>query len=312
MILDPQVKELLATLAAKKAPRLWDMSLAAGRALYRTTAHMLDLKDISIGQIENRVLPGPAGDIAVRLYTPVAASSGALPLLVYFHGGGFVIGDLDTHDATCRILCNESGVKLMAVDYRLAPEHKFPAALEDAFAAVAWAEKNAAAINIDANRIAVGGDSAGACLAAQVCQRARAEKNPRISFQLLIYPVTDFAADTQSRRQFARGYVLEKESIDWFFGHYVPEHMSFDDVTLSPLRCEDFSNLPPAYVLTAEFDPLRDEGKAYAECLMKAGVEVRYVEEAGVIHGFCNMTGVIEKARTALKDAATALSKALA
>jgi acetyl esterase len=311
MPLDPQVETLLRSLSERKAPRIWEIPVPEGRAMYRSTARALELKDVSIGRIENREIDGPAGKIPVRLYTPVGASSGLLPLLVYFHGGGFVIGDLETHDTTCRLICNESGVRLMAVDYRLAPENKFPAALEDAFAAVAWAEKNATDINVDANRIAVGGDSAGGCLAAQICLRARDEKAPHVAFQLLIYPGLDMNSDTPSRRRYAKGYILEEDSIKWFYKQYVPEGMSLEDRELSPLRADDFSNLPPAHIVTAEFDPLRDEGSAYADQLRAAGVEVTHIDYEGMIHGFCNMTGAIDVARTALKRAAADLRTAL-
>ncbi len=207
MALDPQARAILDALAADpNAPRLIDLPPGEGRQMYRAMAAQLDAQGLPIGKVEELTMPGPGDDIALRIYTPVAAGGGALPALVYYHGGGWVIGDLDTHDALCRSLANESGCKVIAVDYRLAPEHRFPAAVEDAFAAVRWVEANAADIGVDANRIAVAGDSAGGNLAAVVCQLARAERGPQIAFQLLIYPVTDTNTDTDSYRQFATGY----------------------------------------------------------------------------------------------------------
>ncbi|MBX3506720.1 MAG: alpha/beta hydrolase, partial [Parvibaculum sp.] len=215
--------------------------------------------------------------------------------------------------ALCRTLANEAGMKVVAVDYRLAPEHPFPAAIDDAYAAVKWVEANASEIGIDPNRIAVAGDSAGGNLAAAVSLRAKAEKGPHIAFQLLIYPVTDAPRTTQSYKDFAAGHMLEAEGMDWFWNHYVlsagadPKHPY-----AAPLHAESLAGLPAAYVVTAGFDVLRDEGKAYAEALKKAGVEVEYVNYEGMIHGFFNMQGVLDVARDAVKAAAKALKDALA
>jgi acetyl esterase len=313
MSLDPQAKALLEQMAANPdAPRLIDLPPAGGREMYRAMAAMLDPQGVPIGKIEDRTIPGPAGGVPVRIYTPVAAG-GTGPALVYYHGGGWVIGDLETHDALCRTLANEAGCKVIAVDYRLAPEHPFPAAIDDAYAAVKWVEANASEIGIDPNRIAVAGDSAGGNLAAAVSLRAKAEKGPHIAFQLLIYPVTDAPRTTQSYKDFAEGHMLEAEGMDWFWNHYVlsagadPKHPY-----AAPLHAETLSGLPAAYVVTAGFDVLRDEGKAYAEALKKAGVEVEYVNYEGMIHGFFNMQGVLDVARDAVKAAAKALKDALA
>ncbi|MFN4354275.1 alpha/beta hydrolase [Parvibaculum sp.] len=313
MSLDPQAKALLEQMAANPdAPRLIDLPPAGGREMYRAMAAMLDPQGIPIGKVEDRAIPGPAGDISVRIYTPVAAG-GTGPALVYYHGGGWVIGDLETHDALCRTLANEAGLKVIAVDYRLAPEHPFPAAIDDAYAATKWVEANASEIGIDPNRIAVAGDSAGGNLAAAVSLRSKAEKGPHIAFQLLIYPVTDAPRTTQSYKDFAAGHMLEAEGMDWFWNHYVlsagtdPKHPY-----AAPLHAESLTGLPPAYVVTAGFDVLRDEGKAYAEALKKAGVAVEYVNYEGMIHGFFNMQGVLDVARDAVKAAAKALKDALA
>jgi len=313
MSLDPQVKALLEQLGADpEAPRLIDLPPAGGREMYRAMANMLDLQGVAIGKIEDRTIPGPAGDIPVRLYTPVAAG-GTCPALIYYHGGGWVIGDLDTHDALCRTLANEAGCKVIAVDYRLAPEHPFPAAFDDSYAAVKWVEANASEIGIDPNRIAVAGDSAGGNLAAAVCQKAKADKTPRIAFQLLIYPVTDAPRGTQSYKDFAEGYFLEAEGMDWFWNHYVTSAGADPkDPRAAPLHAASLAGLPPAYVVTAGFDVLRDEGKAYAEALKKAGVDVEYVNYEGMIHGFFNLQGALDVSRDAVKAAAKALREALA
>lgn len=313
MSLDPQAKALLDQMAADPdAPRLIDLPPEGGREMYRAMAGMLDLQGVAIGKVEDRTIPGPDGEIPVRIYTPVAAG-GTGPALVYYHGGGWVIGDLDTHDALCRTLANEAGCKVIAVDYRLAPEHPFPAAFDDAYAAVKWVEANASEIGIDPNRIAVAGDSAGGNLAAAVCLKAKAEKAPEIAFQLLIYPVTDAPRGTQSYKDFGEGYFLEAEGMDWFWNHYVlSSGGDATDPRAAPLRASSFAGLPPAYVVTAGFDVLRDEGKAYAEALKKAGVEVEYVNYEGMIHGFFNLQGALDVSRDAVKAAAKALREALA
>lgn len=313
MSLDPQAKALLDQLAADPdAPRLIDLPPEGGREMYRAMAGMLDLQGVPIGKTEDRAIPGPAGDIPVRIYTPVAGG-GTGPALVYFHGGGWVIGDLETHDALCRTLANEAGCKVIAVDYRLAPEHPFPAAIDDAYAAVKWVEANSSEIGIDPNGIAVAGDSAGGNLAAAVCLKAKAEKGPEIAFQLLIYPVTDAPRNTQSYKDFGEGHFLEAEGMDWFWNHYVLAGGADPaDPYAAPLRAESLAGLPPAYVVTAGFDVLRDEGKAYAEALKKAGVEAEYVNYEGMIHGFFNLQGALDVSRDAVKAAAKALKEALA
>lgn len=312
MSLDPQLKGLLDAMAAQPdAPKISDQTPEMGRAMYLGMSQMLEPQNIEIGAIENRNIPGPAGEIPVRIYTPLNAASGPLPVIVFFHGGGWVIGDLDTHDALCRTLSNETGAKVIAVHYRLAPEHKFPAAVEDCDAAVKWVSANAASLGVDANRIAVAGDSAGGNLSAVVSQLSLPADAPSIRFQLLIYPAVDANANTPSYVENGEGYFLEKSTMDWFFGHYA-SGADANDTRLSPLRANSFAGLPAAYVVTAGYDPLRDEGKLYADALSAAGVAVEYVNYPGMAHGFFNMQGVLDTSREAVKAAAVAVKKALA
>jgi acetyl esterase len=309
MALDAIVKGLMDQMAANPQPKLWELAPAQGREMYRAMATVLEPPAIAIGKIENTAMPGPAGEIKLRVYTPVAGGGAALPAVVFFHGGGWVIGDLETHDALCRSLANEAGARVIAVDYRLAPEHKFPAAADDAYAAVKWIEENAANLGVDPNRIAVAGDSAGGNLAAVVCLLAKQKGGPRIVHQLLIYPVTQWKADTGSMNNFAEGYFLEKKTMHWFFDQYAPG-ADPSDWRLSPLAAPDMAGLPRAYVVTAGFDPLRDEGKAYADKLNRAGVAAVYTDYPGMVHGFFNMSGVIPTAREAIAEAAKAVRQA--
>lgn len=309
MALDAIVKGLLDQMAANPMPKLWEVAPAQGREMYRMMASTFEPPAVPIGKIDNVTMPGPAGEIKLRVYTPVAGGSAALPCLVYFHGGGWVIGDLDTHDALCRTLANETSARVVAVDYRLAPENKYPAAADDAYAAVKWVEQNAAKLGIDPNLIAVAGDSAGGNLAAVVALMAKQKGGPRIVFQLLIYPVTQLRAQTESMKSFAEGYFLERRTMDWFCDQYAPG-ADPKDWRCSPLAAEDLAGLPRAYIVTAGFDPLRDEGKAYADKLNHAGVAAVYVDYPSMVHGFFNMSAVLPTARQAIADAAKALRKA--
>jgi acetyl esterase len=305
MALDAHVKALLEQMAALKMPKSWEVGPQAARAAMKMS--IFRKGNTPIGKVEDRTIPGPGGELAVRIYTPLTTSSNVLAGLVFFHGGGFVLGDLDTHDDLCRVLANESGFRVVSVDYRLAPEHPFPAAVDDCFAATKWVAANAATLGIDAKRLAVGGDSAGGNLAAVVSQLAR-DDGPQIAFQLLIYPVAQLGApDTPSMRENAKGYFLEKEGMDWFTRLYAPDKDSRHDPRLSPLQAKDLSGLPPAYVITAGFDPLRDEGRDYADALDKAGVSITYVNYPGMVHGFFSMRSLIPKAREAVAAAAAAL-----
>lgn len=247
--------------------------------------------------------------LGARVYVP-SVGRGLLPGLVYFHGGGWVIGGVETHDRLCRVLADDAGCVVISVDYRLAPECPFPAAADDAKAAFRWIAANASAFGIDVRRLAVGGDSAGGNLAAVVSLAGAGGKGPRPHHQLLIYPVTDLRCDTPSYEHFADGYFLTRSLMHWFRGHYLPSLELVADPDASPLCAEIPRNLPPAYVMTAGYDPLLDEGAAYARKLESAGCDVTYRCYDGLIHGFASMTGIIPAARGAVADATTALRRA--
>jgi acetyl esterase len=266
-----------------------------------------------MARVERVEIPAHSSPVQARFYVPggVPAEQPA-PLLVYFHGGGWVIGSLDTHDGLCRFLAAAAGTAVLSIDYRLSPEHPFPAAVEDSWAGFSWAAENAAALGVDPARIAVGGDSAGGNLAAVVSLLARGAGGTTPAMQLLIYPVTDSAGELPSRRLFAEGFMLTKEDMDLFEGHYLPPGTDAHDPRVSILEIEDLSGLPPAYVTTAGFDPLRDEGEAYALRMREAGVKVALRRHPGLIHGFANDTAVSRTARGAMLEAAGALRMGLA
>lgn len=310
MPLDPKCRILLDAIAPPGSPGLEDMTVAEARQLMRHRAELAGPGE-AVAHVEDRVVPGPGGvGIPVRIYRP--ADGGRLPVLVYFHGGGWVIGSLDTHDGSCRMLANRSGCAIVSVDYRLAPEHRFPAAADDCLAATRWVAANAAAIGCDPARIAVGGDSAGGNLAAVVALRTRDEGGPALVHQLLVYPVTDANLDTASYRENAEGYFLTREGMRWFWQHYAPAAEARAHPHASPLRASDLRGLPPATVITAEYDPLRDEGEAYAARLREAGVATRLTRYDGVIHGFFGMHGLVDQAGLAVEEAAAALRAAFA
>ena len=262
-----------------------------------------------VAQVDTRVLPG-AVQIPVRVYRPSLAND--LPALIYFHGGGFVICNLDTHDRVCRGLANASGCVVVSVDYRLAPEHKFPAAAEDAYSATRYVAEHAGEFGIDPSRIAVGGDSAGGNLATVVAMMARDRGGPALKFQLLIYPVTDFTEHvTQSERDYGHGHFLDTELMDWFadqyFANETDRHLPYG----SPSKASDLRGLPAAMVITGECDPLRDQGEAYAEQLRHAGVSVLVKRYDGMIHPFLSLAGIIDAGRAAISDSATAVRQVL-
>jgi acetyl esterase len=263
-----------------------------------------------IASVKDLEIPGPAGRIPVRVYRP--SERGDLPVLVYFHGGGWAICSLETHDVTCRQLANAAGCAVVSIDYRLAPEHRFPAAPEDCFAALGWVAKNAAAFGADPARIAIGGDSAGGNLAAVVALLARDRSGPRLCHQLMIYPVTDHAFDTPSYRENAEGPLLTRETMRAFWKLYLAREQDGANPYASPLRAGDLSGLPPAHVITAEYDPLRDEGEAYASRLAAAGVPVVVRRYDGMVHGFIGFTDLVDRARDAMADVVRELQRGFA
>jgi acetyl esterase/lipase len=337
MPLDRHAKRFLDMVAVGKtgsSPKSSDdkssdaMSPDAMRQAFNTLAQAVDARNIQIGACENCDIAGPAGAIPLRIYTPMTdtpatgaagaqngreqanESAGPLPALIFFHGGAGVFCSIDTHDGLCRILANESGCRVISVGYRLAPEHRFPAAIEDACAATAWVFAQCGGLGIDPARVGVAGDSAGATLAAAVCRHARRTAGPCIALQVLICPVTDPGQDSPSRRAFAQGYFFDMATLDWALGHYLPADADLSDPRLSPLRADDLGGLPPAHIHTAEFDPFRDEGEAYAEALKRACVPVAYTCHAGMIHHFYCMSGAIPNARGALKGIGAAVRDA--
>jgi acetyl esterase len=283
--------------------------LRADRAAQADTMAALAGPLEELARVENRTIPGPAQPIPVRVYWPSAGKN--LPALVYYHGGGWVFGTLDSVDRTLRSLANASGCVVISVDYRLAPEHQFPAAVEDADAALRYVAEHSDEFGIDRNRIAVGGDSAGGNLATVVCLMARDRGGLKVAFQLMVYPVTDYNDDRPSSREFAEGYLLTKALMDYFWRHYLPSPEDGQHPHASPLKAKSLAGLPPAIVITAECDPIRDQGEAYAQRLKESGVPVELKRYDGAIHAFFNLAGVVDSGRQAIEDAGAALKQAL-
>ena len=310
-MIDPQVQAVLEMVIKSGRPAYNTLSPKEARQLFRETRPPSTPTPPEIGEVKNLVIDGPS-QVAVRTYRPkgVAATT-ALPALVYFHGGGWVIGDLDTHDVLCRFLAAEAGIAVVNVDYRLAPEAKFPAAADDAWAATQWVVKNAAKLGIDASRLAVGGDSAGGNLAAVVALMARDAGAPALKLQVLMYPVTDVGTQTQSYKDFGEGYLLTRDGMKWFFDHYLASKDQESDWRVSPLRAKSLAGVAPALIITAGFDPLRDEGEAYARKLREAKVRTDYVCYGGMIHGFMPMGKLIDTGNRAVSHAAASLREAL-
>ena len=317
-MLHPQARALLDFIEARGIPPTHTLSPAEARAFYRERRSVTQPLPPEVALVRELQADGPRGAIPLRLYRPLGASdAAALPVLVYFHGGGWVIGDLDTHDTLCRELANGAGCAVVAVDYRMGPEHHFPAAVDDCIAATRWVHAQAGALQLDATRLAVGGDSAGGNLAAVVAIAARdggidAAAPVPIAWQLLIYPATDQHRSAPSHATNGQGYLLTSDTMDYFTGHYIADPAQYRDWRASPLLHPDLSRLPPALVLTAGYDPLRDEGAAYAEKLTAAGNRASYVCFERQIHGFITMGKVIDEANTAVALCAAELKRALA
>ena len=305
MPLNPEYRTMLKQMAEVEAPPLVDLPVETGRELYRTMQP--EAPDIEVGSVTDIDADG----VPARVYRPVG--DGPFPVVMMFHGGGWVIGDLTTADGQSRDVCRGAGALVISVDYRLAPEHRFPAAADDCYAATVWAGQNAAEYGGDPSRLAVAGDSAGGNLAAVVAQMVRDRGGPGIAFQLLVYPVTDGANfNTVSYRENGQDYMLTTDSMHWFWDLYAPNPEDRQNPYASPLLAGDLSNLPPALVMTAEFDPLRDEGEAYARKLAEAGIDANLIRCAGLIHGFFAQTRTIRAAREPMDQACAALKAALA
>lgn len=308
MPLDPQAEAFLKQAAAAGAPPLESLSVPEARKFIRDLFAPPGERE-SVRKIEDLAVQTEGVEIPMRIYTP-AGGSGPLPVLVYLHGGGWVIGDIETYDIPCRALANGAGCIVASVDYRLAPEHKFPIPAEDCYRAVNWVARNTALFGGDPARIAIGGDSAGGNLSAVVTLMARDRGGPKIVFQLLIYPVTNYALNTTSYRTNADGYMLTKGAMEWFWNHYLSSPDDGANPYASPLRATNLAGLPPALVITAEYDPLRDEGIAYADKLRAAGVHVTHTYYEGMIHGFFTMGHILERGKEAIDEACTALRQA--
>jgi acetyl esterase len=300
MPLDPQIKALLDKAAG--LPEVHTLSVAEARAMAERRIALM-APPPAVGRVAERLVAGPGGALALRLYTP--AAPGVHPLLLFFHGSGFVLCSLDTHDGMCRNLCAGAECIVVSVDYRLAPEHKFPAGLEDCVFATRWAAAHAAEFGADPQRLVIAGDSAGGNLAAAAALRLRDEGGgPPLSGQLLIYPVTDYHTPaTPSYTENAAGYGLTREAMKWFWGHYLSDPGEAANPYAAPLRAEDLAGLPPAFVMTAEYDPLRDEGERYAERLRAAGVPTVLSRRDGVNHGFLFWVGRVDRAGEAMAEA---------
>jgi acetyl esterase len=308
MPLAPEIQAELARLAAAGTPPLQQQSVEQARRLHVEGAAALGGAPVEVAAVDDRTIPGPAGDLGVRVYTPHGEPP--FPIVVWFHGGGWVVGTLDTYDPVCRALAAAVPAVVVAVDYRLAPEHRYPAAAEDAYAATLWASRNAAELGGSQQGLAVAGDSAGGNLAAVVALGARDRGGPAIGFQLLVYPITDHAMDTASYREHADGYYLTAAGMRWYWDHYLGG-ANGGAPDASPLRAAFFGDLPPALVITAEHDVLRDEGEAYAARLRAAGVPADISRYPGMVHGFFRWRAVTPAAEACLQEAAAAVRAAL-
>ena len=302
----PEVRALLEAGEAEGAPAIETLSPAEARRAAADALKAVAGRCEEIGRVEDLKLPYPERPIPIRIYTP--AADGPFPCLVYFHGGGWVVCDLDTHDSVCRAIARRAGAVVVAVDYRLSPEYRFPAAVEDCYAATRWVAANAPRLALDPRRIAVGGDSAGGNLSTVMCLKSRDEGGPALALQVLVYPVTDLASfDTASYSEFAEGYNLTRAEMEWFRGHYLARIEDAQSPYASPLLAPDLRGLPPALVITGECDPLRDEGEAYARRLAEAGVEVTCARYGGMIHPFFSLGGVLSQGRRAIEQVAAAV-----
>ena len=312
-MLHPQSRNLLDLIEQSGLPATHTLTPLEARRLYRERRAYTQPASPEVASVRDMQVPGPLGDIPVRVYRPFGSAPDAvLPVLVFYHGGGWTIGDLDTHDTLCRELANGASLCVVAVDYRMGPEHRFPAAVNDSLACAYWVKREAAMLKVDAGLLAVGGDSAGGNLAAVVAIAARDAGDLAIAYQLLIYPATDMRRNAPSHTTNGNGYLLTSETMNYFHDHYIDDVKHDHDWRASPLLCEDLSRLPPALVVTAGFDPLRDEGLEYAARLTAAGNRAVQVCFERQIHGFITMGRVLDDANTAVTLCAAELRRALA
>lgn len=309
--LHPQAQALIEAAMAANLPPWHTIPIEEARAQFRSRQKSAQGDPPPVGQVIDRMLGVADRYIPVRVYRPEGQEGVKLPVYVHFHGGGWVFGDLDSHDILCRYLCIQSGTLVISVDYRLAPEHPYPAALDDAWDSVCWIAANGDEFDADTSRLAVGGDSAGGTLAAAVCRRARDGGGPDIRFQVLIYPVTDMTLSHPSMTEMGEGYNFTRDAMEWFVELYLPDESALRDPDVSPLFAEDLSGLPPAFIIAAGFDPLRDDSKAYADALAAAGVTAEHIRYDGMIHGFLNMPAILDDGREATERTAEAIKRAL-
>ncbi len=313
--LHPQIVQVIEAMERAQLRPIEASTPAEARAQMEATARSRKAEPMPVGRVEERLIPGPAGEIRVRLYWPngSGASANKVPAIAYYHGGGHVIGSLDTHDLIARNLCAGAEALVMSADYRMGPEHKFPAAVDDSFAALQWLAANAASVGADPERLGVHGDSAGANLAAVVALMARDRGGPALKLQSLVYPVADYTMNTASYRIFAEGYgLLTAAAMRWFREHYLSSPADAEDWRASPLQAPSHAGLPPAIIVTAECDVLHDDGVAYAEALRKAGVEVEYREYPGMVHAFFGMVPIVDDAMNAQRAVWAAFKRAFA
>jgi acetyl esterase len=306
--LDPQVAAVLENIRLAGNPEYWQMSPAQARDWHNRKSGILDVAPEPVHAVDDRIVPADEAAVPVRIYTPRPSNS-PLPVLVWLHGGGHVVGSLTSYDALCRKLALSADCIVVSVDYRLAPEHKFPAGVIDSFAALEWVGRHAADFGGDPGRIAIGGDSAGGNLAAVCAILARDAGGPSLVFQLLVYPRTAPDEDSPSHHALAEGYMLTRKVILWFHGHYRSSDSDRQDFRYAPLIASDLSQLPPTLIVVGEYDPLRDDGIAYAARLRDAGNEVELADYAGMVHPFFSMGGAVDAGRRAMVQATDALRR---
>jgi acetyl esterase len=309
--LHPQIREVLKVMAEAQLRPIEEMTPVEARKQMEATARARKAEPLPVARVEERTIPGPAGEIRLRLYWPQAAAP--VPAIVYYHGGGHVIGSLDTHDFVARNLCSGVGASVVSVDYRMGPEHKFPAAVDDCWAALQWVGANAESLGADRSRIGVHGDSAGANLAAVVALLARDAGGPRLALQSLVYPITDYGLVGDSYERYADGYgILTKGAMEWFRDHYLQTPADAKDWRASPIKAPSLAGVAPGIVVTAECDVLHDDGQRYAEAMSRAGVPVEYKEYPGMIHAFFGMVPAVDDAMNAQRTVWAAFKRAFA